>query len=189
MMRDCGCGGASSDADRKPFGGSFEARQERSAAGGRQGSVSFAEERGGARLFVGQVLLCGLRFEGGCAAVLQIGVEGLQVGLGDGDDGGRGSFSGQGRCRQRGKMDGDWKGKRRENSGNFRCGLLRSVDGACLCVDRIEGRGELVITLVFAVGCCMELRLLRGESGGELLRVVARGEPGVSKDNGGHNSG
>jgi hypothetical protein len=45
------------------------------------GGIAFARQCGGADLFVGKILFCGVAFELARAAVLEAVVEGFQVGL------------------------------------------------------------------------------------------------------------
>lgn len=86
-------------------------------------------------------------------------------------------------------MNGNWQWEGRNDRRNFFGGLLRGADGARLRVDRVERGGELRVTLLFPIGGRLELRFLRGESGRELLRVVARGAPGVGEESGGNDGG
>ena len=83
MAGDGGNRGACRDADGEPFCGALETHEEGSAARYRDGRVSFVLEGGGTRFFVGEILLQGVGLDGAGAAVLEIVVEGDEVGLGN----------------------------------------------------------------------------------------------------------
>ncbi len=94
MVGDGGNGGSGGEADGEPFCGALETQEECSAVGDSDGGVSFVLERRGAGFFVGQIFFERVGLDRAGAAVLQIVIEGDEVGLRNGD-GGRRCFSGR----------------------------------------------------------------------------------------------
>ena len=148
--------------------------------GGGYGGVAFMSERGGLELFVSQVFLRGGVLQGGGAAILQVVIKRLEVGLRNGN-GCRQIIGWFGGGRKIGKMNGNGQRERRQDGGDCRSGLLRGLDGALLRGNRGQGGGELRIALFFAVGGLLKGDLLRRERGGELRGVAARSMPGIRK--------
>jgi hypothetical protein len=152
------------------------------------GGVSLVLEGRGSGFFVGQVFFQGVGLDGGSAAVLEIIVEGDEVGFGDGD-GRSGGFSWRKRGGEIWIMDGDGEREKGEDGGELFGGLLRGLDGALLVLDGGQGGGELRVALGFAIAGLLDHFVLRGQGDCELLGIVASGAPGVGEEGAGDQGG